>query len=531
MSPSLRLLLWMRLRGRVRLIANRFGAMRSALLTVVAILLALSWLGGIVVAIIFGSRRHSSGFAQMAEQWGAPAIFAAWVFTLLVGGKTGALAFTPADTDQLFPGPFRRRELVLYRIGVQSFGALVSGVFAGLWIIMNAGTPLGGWLGLVLLMLFLQFSNIAMSIAREAGGTRLKVVVGALVLAFAGFVGVKAEALGGDVSKVVPTLKAIRESRVVSALLTPLEPFGHAAAATETPTALLYALACLGLVLLMVALILRLDAVSLEASMIASQKVQAKIERMRRGRVVFKPTQSVQVPMLRLPGRAGPIAWRHLTGVVRSGAWLFVPVALVAGYVVAGVDREGAEAILPVFVAMIAFALPNMLRFDFRADIDHIDVLKTLPLAPVAVALGQLAAPVAVIACMVWALAIGAAVRDPATGSLMLPVCVAAPLVGMLLMASENFLFLVYPYRTGASGVMDVRHMLRGIVGQFAKVAVFVLAAGPAGLIAWGAHSAGLGWTGAATCAAVFMMGECVGMLFIVAWAFDRFDPARDMPA
>ncbi len=531
MSPSLRLLLWLRLRGRVRMYSRKLGILQSALLTVVAVLFVVFALAALVMMKVGRASRGTAGvLAGGVETWGPPAILMAWISTLLIGGKAKALAFTPADTDQLFPGPFQRRELVLYRICVQSFGALLS-VFAFLYFILQAGTLLGGWLALVLLVLFLQFSNMAMSIAREAGGTRLKIAVGVPVVAFLAYVGVTTGAFGGDFTKIVPTLKAIRESRVASTILLPFEPFGRAFAAADNRTALTYVVGSFGLVLLMIALILRLDAVSLEASLAQSQKVQAALERHRKGRSVFRPTASVNVPMPSLLGRSAPIAWRQLTGVVRSGAWLLIPSALILGAAIGGVEPESAAALIPTLSIMLLFVLPNLLRFDFRADIDQIDILKTLPLTPRAVALGQLAAPVTVIALMTWGLIAGAATRDPALALMLAPVGVLAPLGGMLLMACENTLFLLFPYRAGATGVMDLRHFLRALATQLAKMITFFAAAAPAGLLGWGAYAIGLGVPGATLAAGVLLVIECAMLVGVVGWAFNRFDPARDLPA
>jgi hypothetical protein len=530
-NPSLRLLLRLRLRGRVRLYAKRFGALQSAFLTVVGVIIGFGCLSSMIGVMIAGRSTRSATYLENVERLVPAFIVAAWVSTLLVGSKTGALAFTAADTDQLFPGPFRRRDLVLYRICVQSFWAVISSVLAGFWVIMQAGTLLGGWLAFALFMLFLQYSNIAMSIARDAGGRNLKLAVGIPALAVIAYLAVAIGALSGDFTHVVPALRAIRESRAVSIVLAPLEPFGRAYAATDTRTAMLNIAGCLGLVLLMVALILRLDTVSLEASLAQSQKVQAALERRRAGRLRIRTASSVQVPMPRVLGRAAPIAWRHATGVVRSGTWVLVPGAFVAGVLLGGLPQKGMLAIMPTFGIMVLFALPNLLRFDFRADLDQIDLLKTLPLAPSAVAVGQLAAPVALAALMAWGILLGAGVRHPEFAGRFALAGALAPLAGALLMACENILFLLYPTRAAASGIMDVRHLARGIVSQIAKMITVAAAAAPAALIIWGSRALGFALAAGVAAAAGVMLVECVGMVYAVAWAFNRFDPANDMPA
>ena len=46
--------------------------------------------------------------------------------------------------------------------------------------------------------------------------------------------------------------------------------------------------------------------------------------------------------------------------------------------------------------------LAAVLRFDFRADLDAIDTLKSLPLSPSAIAAGQLVAPTLVMTLLHW---------------------------------------------------------------------------------------------------------------------------------
>ena len=57
-------------------------------------------------------------------------------------------------------------------------------------------------------------------------------------------------------------------------------------------------------------------------------------------------------------------------------------------------DFEVQGMLAGVVLAMTTFFLPTIVTCDFRGDIDRLDVLKSLPVAPSRLVVGQLVAPV-----------------------------------------------------------------------------------------------------------------------------------------
>ena len=63
------------------------------------------------------------------------------------------------------------------------------------------------------------------------------------------------------------------------------------------------------------------------------------------------------------------------------------------------------------FMAYLTFLFSMQLPWAFRGDIDHMDFLKTLPVAPLALAVGELAGGVVLLAAIQLVLLIGSAGR------------------------------------------------------------------------------------------------------------------------
>ena len=97
--------------------------------------------------------------------------------------------------------------------------------------------------------------------------------------------------------------------------------------------------------------------------------------------------------------------------------------------------------------------LPTALKFDFRRNIDRLMTFKRMPLSGWTVTLGQLATPVLAMTAfqaIVFGIAVGLSsvtVSEAAVGLLLL-----TP-TNVLVLAIENLIFLLYPYRISQEGI------------------------------------------------------------------------------
>jgi hypothetical protein len=186
--------------------------------------------------------------------------------------------------------------------------------------------------------------------------------------------------------------------------------------------------------------------------------------------------------------------------------------------------------VLVAIITMSVFLLPQFIQYDFRAEIDRMAVLKSLPLHPIAVVCGELLAPV-LVTLLVQAGMIGLVVvlGGIDTKVLLLIGAFVVP-VDFLIYMAENFVFLLFPFRTGPNNGQDLQTMLRVMLTMLLK---FTLVCGLLGA------AAGLGALtyyfteaemSAYAVAWVTVMAFCAGLLPAIGWAFNKFDPALDTP-
>ena len=126
--------------------------------------------------------------------------------------------------------------------------------------------------------------------------------------------------------------------------------------------------------------------------------------------------------------------------------------------------NEGPAIVIPAmgigFIAYLTFLFAMQLPWAFRGDIDHMDSLKTLPVAPLALATGELAGGVLVLAAIQFVVL---AALLAAKGSPAMIMTAAAFLVpfDVLMLGVSNILFLIYPVRMVQSNAADFQLMGR----------------------------------------------------------------------
>jgi hypothetical protein len=171
-----------------------------------------------------------------------------------------------------------------------------------------------------------------------------------------------------------------------------------------------------------------------------------------------------------------------------------------------------------------------MIKFDFRGDVDHMDVLKSLPISRWSLCAGQIAVPVLLLTGIHW-LVVAAVLLAVGTAGPALPLVATLSLpFNALVFLVENIAFLIYPVR-GPQGAMDFQNFGRQTLFFLAKLIVLLIAggiAGVAGLIAWVVtHS----WLAVGAAALGILMIAVASLLPLLVWAFARYDVSLDTPA
>lgn len=231
------------------------------------------------------------------------------------------------------------------------------------------------------------------------------------------------------------------------------------------------------------------------------------------------------------------MAWRQLLSALRSMSkpFLIVLTLLLVGIGIAAVavpdNDQPVWVVLCIIGGILTFFLSMMLGFDFRADLDNMELLKVLPMPGWVVAAGQLAAPVLIASTL--QLFIFAAAACAFGKPLLLPVIVLLTLTANLaLFAIENLLFLLFPSRLFVAQAGDFQALARMYLSFLVKFVVlgfaFGLGAGLGGLTYW---LTGGSWAAAGIMAWLVMALEASALVPCVAWAFNHFDPSTDVPA
>jgi hypothetical protein len=388
------------------------------------------------------------------------------------------------------------------------------------------------------LLTFVQMSTVAIALAVDRLGASARLWRWLAVATLVMIVAVSTWQSGALEAGLTMTerLSVFASGPVIGAVASPFAAFSRLMTAQTWTSLAVWGAAVLALNLLVVVLILRLDANFLEASLTASQKRYELIER---------AVRSGGMPTLTTGGKArftlpafprlfgaGPVARRQLLHLVRgSGRLVFVVPAMIGPLVPIIFLRQGPipNAVPVVFMTLfIGFLVSSMLPLGLRSDLDHVDTIKTLPIANAAIVWGSIASAV-IYPTMVQLIAAGTVtVLAPQwIGAAAAAIAFAVPM-NLLLVGADSILVLLFPtIRRFAPG--DMLLGARMMLVMMVKFVFLMVAAGVAGAIAFLAYTlAGEHLVAAGIAAWVVLLVEGIGTVAIASLMFARFDPSSD---
>lgn len=542
MDPALLKLIRLQARGFVRRMLRGATSPRRAIFLVLGLVVLLLWLGPLLVTGIAIQSSHAvtpSASAERVRTLAPLALLGVCLLTIVSSAGDRAIAFTPAEVDMLFPGPFSRRQLLGYKLLKSALGAMLTSLFLSVAFLPYATSWLVCYIGMFLTLQFIQLFSTAGVLLGQAISQRAYTMVRRVALVGLVVLGLLfarhwAVTRGGS-----EAIYAFRDSAMGEVILKPFDPFGRAITAAPNvdflPAAGEAALIDAGLL----ALVILLDANYMEAALGASRRRYEQMRRIRGGALLSRQVKGeVKWHLPRLPwaGGAGPIAWRQATTAARSAKGLLFVLLIVAigiGPVFASVVQSS-QIVQPLVagIAWLTVLLSGLLKFDFRGDLDHIDQLKALPLRPAAVAAGQVVVPTVILtaAHILLLLSVATMVRSQRS-VLIVAACLALPFNG-LLMTTENLIFLLFPTRPAAASPGDFQVLGR----QAAQLVMKAIAVMIGCLIAFAAAAPIFIVTGGSLPALTLiawalLAAEACALVPAIAWAYNRFDPSVDTPA
>ena len=494
---------------------------------------------------------------DVVRLWLPPLLVLFVAVQLIARSKRDPVVFQPAEIDLVVPGPFSRRQLVLYQVVYQVGPLIAMGLWMGLFF-RAGGSYLSGAVGTSLLFFAINLLSgiIGSGLGILNNISRAIVPAIAAVLAALLFFAVRSAPPYPRTAVLDDWLKwavELRGTPIIELLGLPARPFAETLASVGLLEMLPWALLAAAINLGLVAAFIVLDRGEVETLVTRSQAVLAKIEKFRKPGLALSGAKVDQRRVAMLPrlGGAGPLLWRQLTVFYRlTGPAVVAAVGaavLAGGFVIGRFTPDETLIIATVTIGIGGcLAVSLVVRADFRSDLDHMPLLKTLPVSPMAVVLAQLATPVLVtvsMQCLAMAGIVAGAgsvagvVSAPEAGGLRIAlvgllVALGSVPLGVVLVAIENAVFLVTPVRPLTSSMQsgfDPAALGRTMVVTFTK---FLVVAGAAAVV--GGPAAGVWYVAGAVPAVVVAVliasALLTALIFLCAKAFTAFNVADDQP-
>lgn len=325
----------------------------------------------------------------------------------LLGRDSGALAFSGAEVQFLFPAPTTRRQLIQFKLIRVQVVILVNIV---LWsVILGRGRGSGElmWvrpLSLWVLLSTMQLHRLGATLTRTnitshgAAGLRRSAPAAVVILLMLGAVaaGVAAAWPAGSppsIPLLLDVLKTAAARRPAEWALAPVRLVLAPLFATTMAGWARAIVPALGIMLLHFAWVLGSDSAFEDAAVQASAERARRQEARRAGRgsggVAPKRRLGFHLPLAPTGEPAVAIAWKNLLTAVRSDSFFRSALIFGLGSLAAGVAAYLRPSISG-FVTGITFAWsmmllvmgPIWLRNDLRADLPRLELLRTYPVDP-----------------------------------------------------------------------------------------------------------------------------------------------------
>jgi hypothetical protein len=239
---------------------------------------------------------------------------------------------------------------------------------------------------------------------------------------------------------------------------------------------------------------------------------------------------------------AGALAWRQFTGAKTYASGLIVsmiiPAILSSLPLLMNLDPIDMFINVAGSLAFYSFLLfPAALKFDFRRDCDRLAILKTLPIHPMAVTIGQLATPIGLTLVIQVAVLCFAYTVNPVPPAMLIWALLLLLPVNMVIFGMENWFFLIYPHRLNQEGVqIFLRSILmftaKGLLFAGAMTMIFLWGMSCRAITQFPFMPAGVDHR-AVFAVGILLMTTFFGgvLVWLVSRAYRRFDPSMDLPS
>lgn len=474
-------------------------------------------------------RRPSSNFPpafdqiEMLEALAAALLLVIVILAWIIPHGRAALIFTEAEINFLFPAPISRRTLVHFKLLKAQVAILFTTLIFTLLTRRFGGggaawmRAIGWWLILSTLNLHFIGSSFARTMLLERGISNWKrrILVLALIAAIVALIVIwsrqtipnfeLSDLLDADSAK--DYFRQVATAGPAPWLLYPfrliVRPFF---AADLTSFAIGFGAAAV-ILLLHYFWVIRANVAFEEASVDLSRRIAERISAARSGNIQARPTKAKRSPFELGPTGAPAVAllWKNLIAagqLFTLRLWIILAACLLPS-LMAFASSMGKLQIGPLIgIGALAVAFsslvigPQMLRQDFRHDLELVDVLKTYPMRGWQVVFGELLAPAVILTGFQWLLIIAGAAfftHISATQPFLLhwrlilsfSVAIILPMFNFVSLLIPNASVLIFPgwFQTRKDGApQGIEATGQRLILLLGQLLVFILAVLPAAL-------------------------------------------------
>ena len=559
MHPALWLLIKLKTRSTIRRLVRSLKTWRG--------ILVLSLMVGIFALIIvpnFMLTLNSGSNVQVGirfRNYVSLGIFASFIVALLKPGS-GKILFLPEEIEALFPAPFSRRQILMYKI----LGHLLRLPWVALFLTLIYGSYLPhlfcAFVGIGLIMALIQLVpmliGLLSTVSHAAIVNRNRRILGVALLVVIGVVAIQqlpSRETENQVEKndqVVDGVESpesqtsterwaaqVTQSTAGRVVLSPVNVFVDAVYSDSVDQVFIRnVLIAVSILLGLIGLILVVDANFVEMNLRESKRWAERVQNAQAGVGVvgtMREEYKWSLPMLPRWSGVGPIVWRQVLSLMRLGNSAVVlgglMVTVTAGMIWIrreAVDPETVRTISCTVVGMLSFLFAFVAPVGFRPDIERMQVLKGLPLSSSSVVVGQLLGGVLVIsAVQVPLLGIVTAFYFDVLFLLLMPGVIV---LNFLILSVSNTMLLLFPVRTDPANndaISGGQNLLSFFAIYIALILVGLAVGIPAGMVYYFAGSGIL----AVVVATGIAMGCCYAFYKAADWAFRRFDVGLHSPS
>jgi hypothetical protein len=223
-----------------------------------------------------------------------------------------------------------------------------------------------------------------------------------------------------------------------------------------------------------------------------------------------------------------------LTGAARTARTTLIVLGLATLLSAAFVRRFlQTDALPPVLgiAGWLTLFTTNLLRFDFRGDVEVMDTLKALPLPSWTIVLGEVTAPVTILSSLHFLLLIGLALVEPEHRMMVASVAIVVIPLNLLFSLIENLIFLLFPVRELQVSPGDLQGTGRRMIVLVLKLMGVIVVGGVAFIVAAVVYTfCGRSLALACGSAAAVLLGADAALVPVLGVAFARFDPSVHTP-